>query len=151
MISTNTHSAARKESVHMDNVHLAGTPCTPSVDFYFDTHRLSLSGESYPENAAAFYRPLIDKVQDYLTNLAIHSNIARSPDQIEVHISLSYFNSSSTKMLFSLLNVLHLAAQETLPIALHWYYDSEDDIAQEFGEELHVDFPSLIFHSHIME
>ncbi|WP_440863265.1 SiaC family regulatory phosphoprotein [Symbiopectobacterium purcellii] len=27
----------------------------PSVDFYFDTHRLSLSCESYPENAAAFY------------------------------------------------------------------------------------------------
>lgn len=146
MITTHSYSAVRQ-----DNVHIVSTACTPSVDFYFDTHRLSLSGESYPENAAAFYRPLIDQVQDYLANLAIHSNIARSPEHIEVHISLNYFNSSSTKMLFSLLNVLHLAAQEALPIALHWYHDREDDIAQEFGEELHVDFPALEFHSHIME
>lgn len=146
MISTRSSTTVRTE-----NVHLAGTPCTPSVDFYFDTHRLSLSGESYPENAAAFYRPLIDNVQDYLSSLALHSESACPCHHIEVHISLSYFNSSSTKMLFSLLNVLHLAAQEGLPIALHWYYDSEDDIAQEFGEELHIDFPALDFHSHIME
>ncbi len=145
-----TDSITINES-RMANIHLAGTACTPGVDFNFDTHRLSLSGESYPENAAAFYRPLIEKVQLYLAVLAIHSDIARSPEQIEVHISLRYFNSSSTKMLFSLLNVLHLAAQEAMPIALHWYYDSEDDIAQEFGEELHLDFPALDYHSHVTE
>lgn len=133
----------------IDNVHLAGTASTPSVDFYFDTHQLSLSGESYPENAAAFYRPLIEKVEAYMAELS-HRDDA-SATEIEVHISLSYFNSSSTKMLFSLLNVLHLAAQDTLSIALHWYHDCEDDIAQEFGEELHIDFPALNFHSHIME
>lgn len=133
----------------IDNVHLAGTASTPSVDFYFDTHRLSLSGESYPENAAAFYRPLIEKVEAYLAEQS-HRDDA-SATEIEVHISLSYFNSSSTKMLFSLLNILHLAAQDTLAIALHWYHDCEDDIAQEFGEELHIDFPALDFHSHIME
>ncbi|QZN95219.1 DUF1987 domain-containing protein [Symbiopectobacterium purcellii] len=133
----------------IDNVHLAGTASTPSVDFYFDTHRLSLSGESYPENAAAFYRPLIEKVEAYLAELS-HRDDA-SATEIEVHISLSYFNSSSTKMLFSLLNILHLAAQDAFTIALHWYHDCEDDIAQEFGEELHIDFPALDFHSHIME
>lgn len=139
-----------KSTTHMENVHIAGTSCTPSVDFHFDAHRLSLSGESYPENAAAFYRPLIEKIQDYLAALAIHSDIARAPAPIEVHISLIYFNSSSTKMLFSLLNVLHLAAQAHFSIALHWYHDREDDIAQEFGEELRIDFPELAFHSHIM-
>ncbi|MBG6247250.1 MULTISPECIES: DUF1987 domain-containing protein [Symbiopectobacterium] len=133
----------------IDNVHLSGAASTPSVDFCFDTHRLSLSGESYPENAAAFYRPLIEKVGAYLAELS-HRDDAPATE-IEAHISLSYFNSSSTKMLFSLLNVLHLAAQGSLAIALHWYHDCDDDIAQEFGEELHIDFPALDFHGHIME
>ncbi|MCG8707168.1 DUF1987 domain-containing protein [Brenneria sp. 4F2] len=139
--------------INMENLHIAGTPCTPAVDFYFDTHRLSLAGESYPENAAAFYRPLIERIQDYLDLLVIKSDAAEAalPPTIEFHISLVYFNSSSTKMLFGLFNVLSQAAQRKLPITLHWYYDQDDDIAEEFGEELHIDFPALDFHSHVLE
>lgn len=73
------------------------------------------------------------------------------PPAIEIHVSLVYFNSSSTKMLFSLFDTLNQAAQHALTIALHWYYDKDDDIAEEFGEELHIDFPALDFHSHILE
>lgn len=139
--------------INMENLHIAGTPCTPAVDFYFDTHRLSLTGESYPENAAAFYRPLLEQLQDYLQRLTATSALAEAnaPSLIEFHMSLVYFNSSSTKMLFSLFNALNLAAEQGLPIRLHWYYDQDDDIAQEFGEELHIDFPALDFHSHVLE
>ncbi|RLM27871.1 Fe-S oxidoreductase [Brenneria alni] len=143
----------------MDNLHIAGTPCTPTVNFEFDAHRLSLSGESYPENAAAFYRPLIAQIQDYLHLLTAGNDVTEAndfitknlPPAIEIHVSLVYFNSSSTKMLFSLFNELNQAAEKSLTIALHWYYDKDDDIAEEFGEELHIDFPALDFHSHIME
>ncbi|QTF10866.1 DUF1987 domain-containing protein [Brenneria izadpanahii] len=137
----------------MENLHIAGTPCTPAVDFYFDAHRLSLTGESYPENAAAFYRPLIEQVQNYLHTLAaeIDASEAAPPTAVEFHVSLVYFNSSSTKMLFSLLNVLNQAAEHVLPITLHWYYDQDDDIAEEFGEELRIDFPALNFNSHTLE
>lgn len=140
-------------TIHMENLHIAGTPCTPTVDFYFDTHRLSLAGESYPENAAAFYRPLLERLQDYLRRLTAKSAAAQAdaPSTIEFHVSLVYFNSSSTKMLFSLFNALNQAAEQGLPITLHWYYDKDDDIAQEFGEELHIDFPALDFHSHVLE
>ncbi|AUQ24509.1 DUF1987 domain-containing protein [Dickeya zeae] len=132
-----------------NNLHITGTASTPTVDFRFDTHQLSLSGESYPENAAAFYGPLIERVQHYLqTCLAA---LPVSPTRIDVHVSLPYFNSSSTKMLFSLFNILDKAAQQQLPIALHWYYDQDDDIAEEFGQELHIDFSALEFHPHILE
>ncbi|MEC5317946.1 DUF1987 domain-containing protein [Brenneria populi subsp. brevivirga] len=139
--------------INMENLHIAGTPCTPAVDFYFDTHRLSLTGESYPENAAAFYRPLIEQIRDYLRLLTTKSDAAEAdlPPAIEFHVSLVYFNSSSTKMLFSLFNELNQAAEHKLPITLHWYYDKDDDIAEEFGEELHIDFPALDFHSHVLE
>lgn len=137
----------------MDNLHIAGTPCTPVVDFNFDIHCLSLSGESYPENAAAFYRPLIAHTETYLSQLLTEKHTANHshPINIEIHVSLVYFNSSSTKMLFSLFNVLNQAAEQGLSVTLYWYYDMDDDIAAEFGEELHIDFPALTFHNQILE
>lgn len=54
------------------------------------------------------------KVEAYLAEPS-HRDDAPATE-IEVHISLSYCNSASTKMLFSLLNVLHLAALPAYPV-----------------------------------
>jgi hypothetical protein len=78
----------------MDNLYIAPTPSSPEVDFKFDTRILSLRGESYPENAAAFYGDIVAKLREFL---ATQSEIT-----LEVNIALAYFNSSSTKMLFNL-------------------------------------------------
>src|SRR5271165_1436064 len=86
----------------MENLHINATPSSPEIDFQFDQHTLSMKGESYPENAAAFFVPIIEQVGRYLAKC----------DQatITVNVSLAYFNSSSTKMLFSLFNLLNQAA-----------------------------------------
>lgn len=125
----------------IDNLYIAGTSSTPLVDFRFDQHQLRLEGESYPENAAAFYGPLIDQTKNYVAGRGVG-------DDVEMHVDLSYFNSSSTKMLFSLFDLLNQGADRGVDIALHWYHDREDDIAEEFGQELRIDFPSLTFHAH---
>lgn len=65
-----------------------------------------------------------------------------------MHIALAYFNSSSTKMLFNLIEVLSEAAEAGRAVALHWYFDEEDDTICEFGEELRDDFPAIGFVSH---
>ncbi len=126
-------------TVKIDNFHIPGTACTPEVDFCFDIHRLSLKGESYPENAAAFYSPIIAETREYLAGL-IPGN------QVEVHVALAYFNSSSTKMLFSFFDTLNQAVLCGVRVELHWYHDREDDTIEEFGQELHIDFPGLGFH-----
>lgn len=138
-------------TIALENLHLPGTASTPAVDFLFDTHQLTLTGESYPENAAAFYSPLLARVQEYLDARLAALAQEEAPAATEVHVSLAYFNSSSTKMLFSLFHLLHQAAERRLPVALHWYHDQDDDIAAEFGQELHIDFPVLDFHSHPQE
>ncbi|ACS86711.1 MULTISPECIES: DUF1987 domain-containing protein [Musicola] len=137
------------ETITTENLHIAGTPSTPTVDFHFDTHHLSLAGESYPENAAAFYGPLIARVQAYLAAKINDTDWQNACT--ECHVALAYFNSSSTKMLFGLFNVLNQAAENGQPVALHWHYDRDDDIAEEFGQELRIDFPALAFYSHILE
>lgn len=76
----------------MENLYIPATPSEPEVDFRFDSHSLTLKGESFPENAAAFYVPIIAAVESYLAG--------RSDTTIQVNVTLAYFNSSSTKMLF---------------------------------------------------
>jgi hypothetical protein len=121
----------------MNNLYIAPTPSSPEVDFRFDTRTLSLRGESYPENAAAFYGQVIERLKEYLGTL--HES------RVEVNIALAYFNSSSTKMLFNLIAALDEAAQAGNHIALNWYHDEEDDTIFEFGQELCEDFPAIDF------
>nr|WP_315430103.1 DUF1987 domain-containing protein [uncultured Albidiferax sp.] len=126
----------------MDNLYVAPTPSTPEVDFKFDTHTLSLRGESYPENAAAFYGAVIAQLKNYLTQL--------SEGRVEVNIALAYFNSSSTKMLFNLIEALNDAVEAGNQVKLNWYHDEEDDTILEFGQELSEDFPAIGFSSHLV-
>lgn len=60
-----------------------------------------------------------------------------------VTIALRYFNSSSTKMLFSLFDLFNQLAQRGQRVTLNWLFDAEDDIAEEFGQELALDFTDL--------
>ena len=77
------------------DLHVAATGTSPEVDLRFSEHRLALKGESYPENAAAFYGDLVARVRAYLAGLA-------GGGEVTFDVALTYFNSSSTKMLFAL-------------------------------------------------
>lgn len=127
----------------MNNISIPATSCTPEVEFNFETRTLSLTGESYPENAAAFYRPLVTAVEGFTA-----AHLQQDGTALALHVSLSYFNSSSTKMLFTLFGVLNSGAVAGTETTLHWYYDPEDDISEEFGQELSLDFPAITFHLH---
>jgi hypothetical protein len=129
-----------EQTSRMDNIYIAPTPSSPEVDFRFDTHTLSLRGESYPENAAAFYGQFIERLKAYLGML--------QNSKVEVNIALAYFNSSSTKMLFNLIAALDEAAEAGNHIALNWFHDEEDDTIFEFGQELCEDFPAIHFVNH---
>ncbi|ORM74489.1 Fe-S oxidoreductase [Pantoea wallisii] len=118
----------------MQNLAVAATESTPEVNFDFETRQFTLRGESWPENAAAFYRPLLTALECW------------QPAQsgaIEVHIALRYFNSSSTKMLFTLFDLFNQLAQRGQSVVLNWFFDAEDDVSEEFGQELALDFTAL--------
>lgn len=119
------------------SIQQPATQATPEVNFDFSAHRLVLKGEAYPENAAAFFRPLLQAIESWLTEKPIVG------EPVRLHVALSYFNSSSTKLLFELFECLNGFAKRGIPCELYWYYDAEDDISEEFGQELRIDFPSL--------
>ncbi|ACR28247.1 DUF1987 domain-containing protein [Burkholderia glumae] len=121
----------------MDNLFIPATTTSPEIDFRFDQHRLSIKGESYPENAAAFYAPIIDTMRRYLAE--------STGAAITIDVALTYFNSSSTKMLFSIFDALDQAAQAGSRVSMNWFRDEEDETIAEFGEELKADFDAIEF------
>ena len=127
----------------MEKLYIAPTGNTPEVDFDFPNHRLLLKGESYPESAAAFYSDILSKTSQFLDEM--------TAETIHVSVQLNYFNSSSTKMLFSLFDRLNLAAQAGNTIVLDWHHDIDDETILEFGLELAEDFPAIEFHAHATE
>ena len=127
----------------MENLYIAATASSPEVSFDFDQHQLSIRGESYPENAAAFYGNIIKSLRDYLT--------ACNAENITVDIALVYFNSSSTKMLFNIFEALNEAQRSGNFITVNWYHDEEDDTILEFGQELSDDFADITFVDHAVQ
>jgi hypothetical protein len=121
----------------MDNLYIAATTTSPEVDFQFDQNVLTFRGESYPENAAAFFAPVIERLRAYLASC--------DKTVITVEVTLTYFNSSSTKMLFNVFDALNQAASSGNTVLVRWYRDAEDETILEFGEELRADFTAIQF------
>lgn len=120
----------------MENLYIPATNETPEINFRFSEHQLHVSGESYPENAMAFYAPIRASLHNYLAD-------AQPPCPVEAHFSLRYFNSSSTKLIRSLIALMHESAQAGKRIVTHWYHDPDDDMMSEFGNDLQDEFRML--------
>lgn len=124
-----------------NDLYIAAKSSSPEINFRFSERRLSIKGEAYPENAALFWGEIVGAVHQFLTQ-----DDTQRP--IIVDVELSYFNSSSTKMLFALFGALNDKAQDGTPVILNWYHDEDDDTIFEFGQELCEDFTALSFHDH---
>ncbi|RKZ92278.1 MAG: DUF1987 domain-containing protein [Candidatus Parabeggiatoa sp. nov. 1] len=122
----------------MDSWTIEATKQTPKVCFNAENHILELKGESYPENIAEFSAPVFSWLEEYLEQL--------EDQAFTVNIELTYFNSSSSKMLLDLLDKLEEeVADNGKNITVNWIYSADNDTAEEYGEEFQEDLESLIF------
>lgn len=122
----------------MDSLEIAATDRSPAVSFDFGSHRLTISGESYPEDVSAFYHPIFEALDTYLADLGDGS--------CRFDFKLIYFNSSSAKAIMMLMEKLDEAAKNGSSIEVYWHFDEEDDTMQELGEELGEDLEHVTFH-----
>ncbi len=121
----------------MDTLEIIATKSSPEINFNAQTNVLSIVGESYPENTAQFYEPVFEWLDIYLTEL--------SDQQVTVNMELIYFNSSSSKALMDIFDLLEEASDDGKKIVLNWIYDEENDAALEYGEEFAEDIETLTF------
>ena len=113
------------------------TKSTPWIRLDPEQHYLEISGESYPENAAAFYSPMLEWLETYLQELDNGS--------VRVDIELIYFNSSSSKVFMNFFDMLEDAAQKGVTVQVSWKYHKDNDTALECGEEFQEDLESVDF------
>ncbi len=127
----------------METLKIEPTKYTPEIFFEPEKHFLFIKGESYPENTVEFYAPMFEYVKKYLDG----------PDALPltVNVDLIYFNSSSSKTLINLFDLLDNAAKQGRKVAINWIYEADDADNLEFGEEFAEDLEYVEFNLVIKE
>jgi hypothetical protein len=113
----------------MDKIHLQKTKSSPEIIMDFEQGLLEINGESYPENAIAFYRPVFDWL----------NNVIKSKKPLDVNFRLNYFNTSSSKCVIDILDMLDKYHLDSGSIKIKWFYEDGDDDMLETGEEFSSD------------
>jgi hypothetical protein len=122
----------------IDNLLISSTETTPEVNFYASQNKALMRGESYPENAAEFYARVIEWLTNYVENM-------KEDDLFDFLLHLTYFNSSSSKVLLDIFDLLDEAGENGNKIVIHWLYDKGNETLQEYGEEFQEDFENVEF------
>jgi hypothetical protein len=116
----------------MDDLFIAGSRHSPEVDFRFSQHSLRIAGEAYPENATAFFGPLIQACDAYLKE--------SGDAPVTIDLALRYLNSASTKLLFQFVGLFDRAASTGRKVNIVFRHDPEDDMLIEFAQDLSADY-----------
>ncbi len=105
-----------------------GTEETPFVHLDKMNNFFEISGNSYPEDATAFYKPIIQWMVDY----------SNSPNETtHVTFNFIYFNSASYKSIYDMIYLLEeLRQKKGVEIRINWFYKEGDIDIREIGEGL---------------
>jgi hypothetical protein len=107
----------------MENLIITPTRSTPGVQLRPDVRLLELSGTSTAENIHEFYGPVNAWLEQYL---------AAVPGEHVLHFHLAYFNSSSLKAIYQLLEKAKQAcALGAGSLRVRWYGEADDDLLVE--------------------
>lgn len=123
----------------MESRIIAATDRSPEVRLDAANRNISFSGEAYPEDAAAFWAPILQEMQGF-----VEQDQAKL---LQVEFRLSYFNSSSAKALMNIFQLLESAAETGAKIRIHWYFQDGDDTIEESGEDFSEDLKAVEFES----
>jgi hypothetical protein len=121
----------------MENMFIPAMERSPEVDFRFLENRLCMRGEAYPEDAAAFFGPLLKQLHAYCDSIR--------GQELEVEFQLDYFNTSSAKALMNMIQILETAVRHGTQVSLRWCFQKDDDVMREFGEDFSTELEHVNF------
>ncbi|MCP5102244.1 MAG: DUF1987 domain-containing protein [bacterium] len=114
----------------MNHLKMEKTKYTVKVDFNWETGVLEMEGASYPENASDFYQPIFEWIKQYTTKIK---------KEIELNLKLNYLNTSSTKCMLDIIDLLEEYYKEGRKVGINWFYAEDDEDILETGEEFSED------------
>ncbi len=106
----------------------AGSHFKPSVSLNSDTGLCELKGESYLEEASAFYEPINQWLLEYI----------ETGKPIVFNFKLSYVNTSSSKHILSMLRLLKNYQDSGADVEANWYVETGDTDTEEDIEDYSI-------------
>ena len=119
----------------MIQFEIPGSDRTPHIQVRSEGGLISFEGESYPEDVATFYGPVVNAITELMT----------VTEAVNATFQLIYVNSSSMKALYRIFEVLQLKKSQGGVITITWKFEDDDDVMQELGEDFQDRFPELMF------
>jgi hypothetical protein len=109
----------------MKSLKIEETKSTPKVVLSPIDGEFIISGRSIPDDAAAFYTPIIEWLNEYI----------ETPEAKTVfHFKMNYFNTATSKFFLNILYKLEKVLNKGNDVLVKWYHDSEDEDMAEAGE-----------------
>jgi hypothetical protein len=86
---------------------------------------IEISGRSIPEDPVAFYRPVLDWLEEYKK---------RPEAKTVINLQFEYINTSSSKALHTILKSLNDGLDNEHKMEINWHYEVGDDDMFELGQ-----------------
>ena len=110
----------------MDPLIFQLTDSTPAVYLDKTTGKFEISGRSLPEEALAFYQPVLEWINNYINE----------PNKNTTFVfKMDYINSASIRALNDILNVLEKLFLKGHDVSIEWKFNFEDNELRDTGEE----------------
>jgi hypothetical protein len=97
---------------------------TPGIDFNPTTGILKLTGMSCAENSFKFFEPIYKWLEDYQKE---------APSSTTLIFKLQYFNTSSAKCLYDVIDILKPLIEKGKNLTVEWHYENEDEDMRDAG------------------
>ena len=109
---------------------------TPSVKLNAEQQIFIIEGESIPESAHKFYKPILEWLRVYEKVLHEQKRIFEDNRRMTFQFKYDYFNSGSAKYIYEIFSILDKMAMNNLRVRIKWFYSKEDSDMKQAGEEL---------------
>ena len=110
----------------MEAINIEGSSHTPKIVLDKEKGDFEISGQSLPENVAAFFAPIFEWLDAYA---------ADPNEETAVTFKMEYFNTASSKMIYEVLNKFDEMFNAGKNVKIIWKFDEEDEDMEEAGEE----------------
>ena len=91
---------------------------TPYIAFDSNSGIMEVRGVSYEEDSYTFYKPIIEWLDQYR---------AQPQESTVLNIEFKYFNTSTAKCFYDLLERFSFLKKSGKQVIINWYYDKNDE------------------------
>ena len=110
----------------MEPLQIKISDSTPGIILDKKSNTFEISGRSLPEEALAFYKPVLEWLRNYQ---------GEPNKSTEFVFKLEYINSASVRALNDILAILESIYMKGLNVVIIWKYNHDDNEIKETGEE----------------